>query len=201
MVLIGAGLLLLLLFVAWISEGMNKEWRKVQNEYAAILGENQGRGFDAFERGIFQVDVPAFNRSDRCISCHHGLEDPNMMEMPQPHTTHPGDFLENHSVQQYGCTICHGGQPGALSREEAFGQLPETHWPYPLLEQPYIQASCGKCHLAIFSEPVLGDATDSISGAIAGMDLFVKVISMAWTRFFDCTGPNPNARKSGRAIP
>jgi mono/diheme cytochrome c family protein len=174
LVLIGAGLLLLLLFGAWISEGMNKEWRKVQNEYAEILGKDKNLGYDAFERGIFQVDVPAFKRSDRCISCHHGLENPKMQEMPQPHTIHPGDFLDDHPAQQYGCTICHGGQPGALSREEAFGQLPETHWPYPMLEQPYIQASCGKCHLAIFSDPARDDPEDDLSGAIAGMDVFVK---------------------------
>jgi mono/diheme cytochrome c family protein len=173
-VLIAAGLFLILLFAAWISEGMNKEWRKVQKEYAGILDENREEGSEAFERGIFQLDVPAFKRSDRCISCHHGLENPKMQDQPQPHTSHPEGFLEDHPVQQYGCTICHGGQPGALSREEAFGQVPETHWPYPLLEQPYIQSSCGKCHLAIFSEQEPGLADADLSGAIAGMDVFVK---------------------------
>ena len=39
MVLIGAALLLLLLLGAWISEGLNKEWRTVQKEYARILDE------------------------------------------------------------------------------------------------------------------------------------------------------------------
>ncbi len=174
LVLIGAGLLLLLLFGAWISEGMNKEWRKVQKDYAAILGEREESGYDAFERGIFQIDLPEFNRSDRCISCHHGLEDPSMKQMPQPHATHTGNFLEDHPVQQYGCTICHGGQPGALSREEAFGRLPETHWPYPLLEQPYIQASCGKCHLAIFSKQAIDDPADDTSGPMGGMEVFLK---------------------------
>jgi len=101
LVLIGAGLLLLLLFGAWISEGLNKEWRKVQKEYEAILREREGPGFDAFERGIFQVDLPDFNRSDRCISCHHGLENPAMQLEPQPHASHPGKFLEDHPVQQY----------------------------------------------------------------------------------------------------
>ena len=37
LVLIGAGLLLLVLFGAWISEGLNKEWRKSQNEYEDVL--------------------------------------------------------------------------------------------------------------------------------------------------------------------
>ncbi|MEA3461668.1 MAG: c-type cytochrome, partial [Bacteroidota bacterium] len=174
LVLIGAGILLLLLFSAWISEGRNKEWRKVQKAYAGILKERAESGYDAFERGIFQVDLLDFNRSDRCISCHHGLEDPAMQQMPQPHTSHPGDFLKDHPVQQYGCTICHGGQPGALSREEAKGHLSETHWPYPLLEQPYIQASCGNCHLAIFSEEAMDRPEEDLAGPMDGMEVFLK---------------------------
>ncbi len=178
LVLIGAGVLLLLLLSTWITEGRSKEWRKIQKTYAGILEETAENGFDAFERGIFQVDLPDFKRSDRCISCHHGLENPAMQQMPQPHTSHPGDFLVDHPVQQYGCTICHGGQPGALSRKEAFGQLSETHWPYPLLEQPYIQASCGKCHLAIFSEQAKDEPGDDLVGAVEGMGIFRKGLSI-----------------------
>lgn len=173
LVLIGAGLLLLVLFGAWISEGLNKEWRKSQNEYEEVLKKkalSEGiERVDAFERGIFQVDLPHFKRVDRCISCHHGLEDPRMTDVSQPHLSHPGEFLSDHPVQQYGCTICHGGQGRALSRKEAFGRLPETHWPYPLLEQPYIQASCGKCHLAIFDSP-----EEVLSPAMEGMDVFLR---------------------------
>jgi len=174
LVLIGAGTLLLLLFGAWFTEGMNKEWRKVQKEYAGILKERAEAGYGDLERGIFQVDLPAFNRSDRCISCHHGLEDPSMQDLPQPHTSHPGNFLMDHPVQQYGCTICHGGQPGALSYEEAKGHLDETHWPYPILEQPYIQASCGKCHLAIFSEQEMDRQENDPAGPMGGMEVFLK---------------------------
>jgi len=174
LVLIGAGLLLLLLFSAWISEGRKKEWRKIQKAYAGMLQERAEGEYDAFERGIFQVDLPEFNRSDRCVSCHHGLEDPSMQQVPQPHATHPGDFLKDHPVEQYGCTICHGGQPGALSKDEAFGQLSETHWPYPLLEQPYIQASCGKCHLAIFSEQATAIEDNDLVGPMGGMGVFLK---------------------------
>jgi mono/diheme cytochrome c family protein len=178
MVLIGSGLLLLLLFGAWILEGNNREWRKVQKEYARMLKSNGEPGYDAFEKGIFQVDLPDFGRSDRCISCHHGLEDTAMIMARQPHAFHPGEFLADHPVQQFGCTICHGGQPGALSREEAFGRLPETHWPYPLLEQPYIQASCGKCHLAIFSEQQLAESHETKALPMEGMEVFLKGLTL-----------------------
>ncbi|MEN8202517.1 MAG: c-type cytochrome [Bacteroidota bacterium] len=173
LVFIGAALLLLLLFSAWISEGLNKEWRKAQKEYKKLLLEKTvpegSLGPDEFERGIFQLELPHFKRTDRCISCHNGLEDQRMSEVPQPHTKHPGDFLMDHPVQEYGCTMCHGGQGGALSKEEAFGQLAETHWSYPLLEQPYIQASCGKCHLAIFNGEQGGP-----SELMHGMDVFLR---------------------------
>ena len=174
LVFIGAGLLFLLLFGAWISEGMNREWRKVQKEYEELLEENGGPGNEPVEKGIFQVNVPGFNRSDRCISCHLGIEDPEMQQAPQPHRSHPGHYLEDHPLQRYGCTICHGGQPGALTKEDAFGQLPETHWPYPLLEQPYLQSSCGKCHLAIFNNRLPNDPEDGQTGPVSGMDVFLK---------------------------
>ena len=176
LVLIGAALLLLLLFSAWIREGFGKEWRTVQKEYARILKENStgdGTQMDEFERGIFQVELPQFKRTDRCISCHQGLENPRMEGMPQPHASHPGTFMEDHPVQDYGCTICHGGQPGALSKKEAFGRLPETHWPFPLLEQPYIQSSCGKCHLAVFSDEAEESMDTGSPGAREGMEVFL----------------------------
>jgi mono/diheme cytochrome c family protein len=174
LVLIGAGLLLLLIVGVWINEAMHKEWRKVQKEYAGILKEKGEVASDALERGILQVILPEFNRSDRCISCHLGLEDPSMEQMPQPHSSHPGNFLVDHPIEKYGCTICHGGQPGALTRKEAHGRLAETHWPYPLLEEPYIQASCGKCHLAIFNNQVMEVPGDDLSGPTGGMDIFLK---------------------------
>jgi mono/diheme cytochrome c family protein len=176
MVLIGAALLLILLLGAWITEGLGKEWRTVQKEYARILREQSpvdGTPREAFEQGIFQVDLGHFKRSDRCISCHVGLENPDMEGVPQPHAIHPGTFLQDHPMQDYGCTICHGGQPGALSMDEAHGRLPDTHWPFPLLEQPYIQSSCGKCHLAVFSDAPEEDSSRSQSGAGKGMEVFL----------------------------
>jgi len=176
LVLIAAAFLLILLLGAWLREGFGKEWRTVQQEYAHMLKERSsvdGTEVDGLERGIFQVDLEHFGRADRCISCHQGLENPDMNGMPQPHASHPGTFLEDHPLQDYGCTICHGGQPGALSMEDAHGRLPETHWPYPLLEQPYIQSSCGQCHLAVFTDATLAGANAGDSGASEGMEVFL----------------------------
>ena len=171
LVLIGALLLFLLLFGAWIMEGLNKEWRTHQKGFVELLqarADSLGHTeVDDVERGIFQFELSHFNTVDRCISCHLGLEDPRMVQAPQPHTMHPGSFLTDHPVQAYGCTMCHGGQGGALALEDAHGQLQETHWPYPLLEQPYIQASCGKCHLTIFNHSGPDQSVE-----IRGMEVF-----------------------------
>jgi len=43
-----------------------------------------------------------------------------------------------------------------------------------LLEQPYIQASCGKCHLAIFSEESPEMPTPGSTTSMDGMEVFLK---------------------------
>ncbi len=173
LVLTGAAILLLLLLGASISEGVKKEWRKHQKAYLDLATAKpvpgEGSGSEDFERGILQVDLPQFRRRDRCISCHLGLEDPRMEDAVQPYALHPGTFLEDHPVQDYGCTICHRGQGGALTMRDAHGRMKEAHWPQPLMEQPFIQASCGQCHLAIFNHSGLDGSRE-----IPGMDVFLR---------------------------
>ncbi len=145
-------------------KGLERSGEWCRGDYGALLGEGED-----FERGILQVELPQFKRVDRCISCHAGIEDSRMEGVPQPHTLHPGTFLRDHPVKDYGCTICHGGQGRALSWEDASGRVHSAHWPTPLLEYPYIQASCGKCHLAIFELK-----EKKADGATEGMDVFIK---------------------------
>lgn len=104
------------------------------------------------EKGIYEFRLEKFNTTDRCISCHTAMEDSRMKMAEEPFATHPGDYLQNHPISEYGCTICHGGQGRAVNVEDAHGLNPDAHWPKPLLSQPYIQASCGKCHLAVFGQ-------------------------------------------------
>ncbi|RPI41889.1 MAG: hypothetical protein EHM46_05855, partial [Bacteroidetes bacterium] len=183
-VLTGLALLFILICAAWIREGTGREWSKAQSGYVHLLKKYQdsllaedyllAEGYSDFEKGIFQVNLPQLKRVDRCISCHNGIEDPRMENAPQPHRTHPGDFLENHPIREYGCTTCHGGQGRALTRLDAHGQAPETHWPHPLLEEPYIQASCGKCHLSVFEGPAAFPEPGSMEVFQRGRYLFSR---------------------------
>lgn len=166
LVLTASSLLVILFVAAWVKDGLTREWRSVQKEYEELLHEVVDSTVDrsglTVEKGIRTYDIAELGRTDRCVTCHLGMENPFMENAPQPHRNHPGDYLQHHPVDQYGCTICHGGQGRALNKKEAFGQDPDTHWSRPLLDEPYLESSCGKCHLSIF-----GDGR-----AIAGTETF-----------------------------
>lgn len=161
-VFISSFILLVLILTAWIKEGLFRDWKSYQHDYSNLMEEIDSlSGIKLVEtREVYQVNLEELGRIDRCVTCHNGLENPSMAGFPQPHKTHPGDHLKNHPVAKFGCTVCHGGQGRALEMHEAFGRDPRFHWPFPLLSQPYIQASCGKCHLAIYSESQQFEGTD-----------------------------------------
>jgi hypothetical protein len=50
------------------------------------------------------------NRTDRCISCHVAIEDPNFQTEANPLKAHPIGYLENHDPEKHGCTICHDAE-------------------------------------------------------------------------------------------
>jgi mono/diheme cytochrome c family protein len=160
--LISGGVLVLLLLLAWIGSTWFPSWKKYQEDYYRIsLEQSEEDELKPEPNAIRQVVSPGLGRTDRCISCHLGLENPAMKDSPQPHTMHPGDFLSDHPVEQFGCTVCHGGQGRAVDRVQAFGLDPSTHWDFPLLYPPYIESSCGKCHLAIFSSHSILKGTET----------------------------------------
>ena len=171
---ISGSLLVLLLVTAWIREGLLPDWRKIQKEYYDLISEDRdgaGASRGNLAPGIHQVSPDGLNRTDRCMTCHLGLENPAMLDAPQPHTAHPGPFLAQHPVEKFGCTVCHGGQGRAVDRIQAFGEEPFTHWDLPLLHPTYIESSCGKCHLGIFSVQTVLEGTDTF---IYGKGIFQR---------------------------
>ena len=139
-----------LLVGAMVRENFLTPWRFHQRAYRTrLLGsadERQRRLADEVTVEVRQVDLPQFRTTDRCVSCHLGIDNPAMATAPQPHRTHPGDFLKDHPVAKYGCTICHRGQGAATNFREA--KATDVHWDYPLLPARLTQASCGACHAA-----------------------------------------------------
>lgn len=155
-VAIASGCLILLLLTAWIVAGPQQEWRRIQRDHLSrlerIADSSENVTFAMPSSGIHQHEIEALNRTDRCVSCHMGMENPYMEGVEQPHGAHPKGFFGNHPPDEYGCTICHGGQGRALNSREAHGIDRATHWDKPLLSQPYIQSTCGQCHLSVFRE-------------------------------------------------
>jgi mono/diheme cytochrome c family protein len=96
---------------------------------------------------IRQTWLPQFNTADRCTTCHLGIELPRFAESEQPFTTHPGDHINpnRHSVDAFGCVICHEGQSVGLTVDEAHGHI-HHNWMTPLLFGKRSESSCEACH-------------------------------------------------------
>jgi cytochrome c2 len=134
------------------------EWKYYQREFRAIVAEKLGSVDPAqLPRGIQQIWVEELDRADRCVTCHQGLLWSGLEEVEQPWGSHPEpELLRTHPVEEYGCTICHGGQGFALSEYEAHGY--SLHWEEPLLGQaigseydpvnppPLFEIQCNYCH-------------------------------------------------------
>lgn len=140
--------------LAAIEENFLREWKHYQSEFAGILERSATtpalkQAAEEFKVEVKQVILTDLNRVDRCVSCHNGIDNPNMSDVPLPHRVHSGATLKNHPVEKFGCSICHGGQDRALSRGAAFARDENVHWDYPVIPLKHTQSACGKCHLAI----------------------------------------------------
>ncbi|MCH7945330.1 MAG: hypothetical protein IIC73_04850, partial [Armatimonadetes bacterium] len=139
------------LATAAVQENYLADWRLHQLEYADILeskatdelGEKLAANFEVEMR---QIVLPGLDTIDRCISCHTGIDDPRMTDVEEPYKVHPGEYLNQHDVNTFGCTVCHRGQGRAMKLDEAKGV--GYHWDYPMLPAGLTQSSCGLCHSA-----------------------------------------------------
>jgi mono/diheme cytochrome c family protein len=150
-VLLGASLVTLAFLVAaMVRENFLSPWRHHQRQYRRLLlaseDEKQRKLGEEFSVRIRQVDLPQLGTTDRCVSCHVGLDNPAMADAPQPFRVHSGDYLKHHPVARYGCTVCHQGQGLATNFNDS--KATDVHWDYPLLPPELTQASCGSCHAA-----------------------------------------------------
>ncbi|MCZ6873110.1 MAG: c-type cytochrome [bacterium] len=161
---------LLVLLLMWtVSAEYAPEWKRYQREYYRLFAEQVDdpslqKEILATPLEIQQVWDPKLELTDRCMTCHMGVNNPKMANVPQPFKVHP-DFTQ-HSFERIGCTVCHEGQGAATTvhdahvmedLEERFGPYDAQHigWKRPLLPLEYVQASCNKCH-NVMQGPVPG---------------------------------------------
>lgn len=102
---------------------------------------------DGFMPTIRQTWLTHFDTADRCTTCHLGIELPRFADAEQPFTSHPGAHIapDRHSIDAFGCVICHEGQPVGLTVEEAHGHN-HHNWMSPLLAGKRAESSCEACH-------------------------------------------------------
>ena len=96
---------------------------------------------------IKQIHIPDLGRTDRCTSCHIGIDQSRKVSSIEPFTTHPGReiFLGDHAISQFGCTPCHRGQ-GRATSSVMKGHGDVKYWDYPMLRGDNVQGSCILCH-------------------------------------------------------
>lgn len=150
-VLFLSGIVLTAFIVLTMYDEIMPEWKRYQAEYNELLvksaeDENVRKRAKAMDIKLQQIYLGDLNRVDRCTSCHMGVENPLMADAKIPFKKHSGDYLKNHPLEKFGCTVCHFGQGRAPNRKEAHGISRDTYWDYPIMKLDYIQTSCALCH-------------------------------------------------------
>jgi len=170
-----ANFLLVLLLLWTMTTEYAPEWKQYQRKYYRLWAEKLTEADlknDPELRAkllskpleVRQIWDAKLGITDRCTSCHMGVENPKMVDAPQPFRTHPD--IKPHSFNHLGCTVCHEGQGTATTKHHAhvmedlegrYGPFEEQHmgWGRPLLPLAYVQASCNKCH-NVMAAPVPG---------------------------------------------
>jgi cytochrome c2 len=157
-ILLIASIAFLAVLVGTIAREETPEWKYYQSEFQAVLAETVGDvDPNLIPGGIQQIWLEDLNRVDRCTTCHQGILWKGLERVEQPWTTHPAlELFSSHPLEEYGCTICHGGQGYALNEYDAHGF--SLHWGEPLLgaaisseydpvnPPPLLEANCNYCH-------------------------------------------------------
>ena len=135
--------LLLALAIAPAKEHFS-QWHSYQHHYLTLI-HDRGDAVSLrrrFQPGIHQIWLPELGVVDRCTTCHLGLNEASLGDVKlQPFRKHP---VIPHSLDGFGCVICHGGQGAATTVAEAHHS--ERAGEEPLLPARYIESGCGQCH-------------------------------------------------------
>ncbi|GAB4410252.1 MAG: hypothetical protein OHK0032_05990 [Thermodesulfovibrionales bacterium] len=173
--LLMSGLILFTFIILAFYREISPEWKRYQADYRELLikkakDEALRKKAAALKVEHQQIYLESLKRVDRCMYCHIGVNNPLMADAPVPFKQHSGDYLKNHPVEKFGCTVCHYGQGRATNKKEAHGIIPVTqfdypiayrlktppprveypgariHWDFPIIPLKYIQSSCAQCH-------------------------------------------------------
>jgi mono/diheme cytochrome c family protein len=121
-----------------------RQWQRYQAGYQKLIRHRS----DAitlerrFQPGIQQTWLPEIGVVDRCTTCHVAMREASLVDVSmQPYRPHPPI---PHSLNEFGCVMCHRGQGAATTVEEAHRST--KAWEEPMLPARYFESSCGQCH-------------------------------------------------------
>jgi mono/diheme cytochrome c family protein len=156
-----------ILLMMFFSVHHSEDWKQYQLAYRDSLKLNADDSLtqsmaENLPIQIQQITVNQLSISDRCTSCHYGIENKSLPISISPFQTHPGSYLDEHNLTDYGCTTCHGGQGRALEKAEAHSQQHAG----PFLGKKYLQTNCGKCHLLVYQKDTKLPGIDKLQQGI-----------------------------------
>src|SRR5262245_10578997 len=86
--LFSAGLISILGYVFWMH--FMPEWKDYQAEFRDIVEQKFGAARATHvQTGVQQIWVQDLNRTDRCTTCHLGVEWKGLENAPESYRTHP----------------------------------------------------------------------------------------------------------------
>ena len=137
-------LILVLLLAVVPAKDHFREWNQYQHRYLSLVrGRSEGPSLVRRMRpGVQQAWLPELGVTDRCTTCHMALQEASLGDVKaQPFRPHPAI---PHSLTEFGCVACHGGQGVATTVESA--HYSTLDWEQPMLPARYSTALCGQCH-------------------------------------------------------
>ncbi len=157
--LVVGGLLVFGLTIGVIIKESNSEWKQYQAEFTQLVKEKLGEKVAAsVEPGLIQIWNPELKVTDRCKTCHMGIDIPGLEKEKQPFSTHPdlAFYKQTHPFKDFGCTTCHDGQGFSTKVKDAHGDV--HHWMTPMYTKKVaadyglentkamIEMNCNRCH-------------------------------------------------------
>ncbi len=133
--------LLAVLVAVWV-QSRRAPYRLLQQQFFDLKSTYRGEA----KKGIKQYFTCA-KEVDRCPTCHIGIERSDLYgaKIPSVFRVH-GPGLRKHQPNKVGCSACHGGRGRALDPIVAHWSAAEEDKD-PMMREPYIQASCARCHV------------------------------------------------------
>jgi hypothetical protein len=157
--ILAALLLLLALATGWlIHRESNPEYATYQRQFREAVRQRRGdEAARSVPSGIQQAWIAQTGEANRCVTCHLAAGWRGFEEAVEPLRTHPTAILQQHPVDRFGCTVCHGGQGWAVDRARAHAR--GGRWSEPLLDGELarslapgtgramlMEVRCNRCH-------------------------------------------------------